>query len=172
MVQAGDTLENPIGESITFVETAADSGGERLVMEVVYLPSDVRPPLHYHPRQNERFEVLTGEIVVRRDSEETTFVAGDSFTVPAGTVHQMVAGEAPETRLRWEVLPALDSESFFEAMWTLPEDRRPSPLRLAWILTRHRHEFRLASPAYWIQRIVFGTLALVARLTGQHRATQ
>jgi hypothetical protein len=140
-------------------------------MEVLYLPSDVRPPLHYHPSQNERFEVLTGEIVVRRGTEETTFQAGDSFTVAAGTVHQMVAGEAPETRLRWEVRPALDSAGFFEAMWTLPEDRRPSPLRLAWILNRHRHEFRLASPAYWIQRVVFGTLALVARLMGQHRAT-
>lgn len=171
MAQAGDTLENEIGESITFVETAADTGGERLVMEVVYLPSHVRPPLHLHPRQRERFEVLTGEIVVQRGNEEATFVAGDSFDVPAGTVHQMTAGEAPETRLRWEIVPALDSEGFFEAMWSLPEDRRPNPLRLAWILNRHRHEFRLARPAYAVQRVVFGTMALVGRLLGHHRGS-
>ena len=169
MAQAGDTLENALGESITFVETAADTDGERLVMEVVYLPSHIRPPLHLHPKQEERFDVMSGEIVVRRGSDETTFVAGESFEVPVGTPHQMTAGEAPETRLRWEIRPALDSEGFFEAMWSLPEDRRPNPLRLAWILNRHRHEFRLAKPAYGVQRVVFGTMALVARLLGHHR---
>lgn len=169
MAQAGDILSNALGETITFLETAADSGGERLVMEVLYLPSHVRPTLHYHPRQEEHFEVLVGEIAVKRGDEEHTFGAGEKFEVPVGTVHTMSLGNATETRLRWEIRPALDTEGFFEAMWSLPEDRRPSPLRLASILTRHRHEFRLAAPPYPVQRIVFGTLALVARLLGQHR---
>lgn len=166
MARSGDTLENALGETITFVETAADSAGERLLMEVLYLPSHVRPPLHLHPKQEERFEVLEGEIRVKLGDEDSTFAAGDSFTVPVGTPHLMEAGDAPQTRLRWEIRPALDSEGFFEAMWSLPEDRRPSPLRLAAILTRHRHEFRLAATPYPLQRVVFGTLALFARLLG------
>ncbi len=167
MAQAGDTLTNALGESITFRETTADSGGDRLLLEVLYLPSDRRPPAHYHPRQEERFEVLEGEIVVKRGDEEHTFEAGDLFEVAAGTVHAMWSGEAPETRLRWEIVPALKSEDFFEAIWSLPEDRRPSPLTLASILTRHRHEFRLASPPYPLQRIVFGTMAFFGRLLGR-----
>ncbi len=70
MAQAGDTLTSARGESITFRETSADSGGERLVLEVLYLPSDRRPPAHYHPRQEEHFEVLEGEIVVKTLSEK------------------------------------------------------------------------------------------------------
>ena len=109
MAQTGDILSNALGETITFLETAADSGGERLVMEVLYLPSHVRPTPHYHPRQEEHFEVLEGEIAVKRGDEEDTFGAGEQFEVPAGTVHTMSMGSSPETRLRWEIRPALNS---------------------------------------------------------------
>src|SRR5687768_3990241 len=62
MAYRGQTLENPAsGERITFRETAADTGGELLAIDLE-LPAGRRVPggQHIHPKQEERFEVVEG----------------------------------------------------------------------------------------------------------------
>jgi hypothetical protein len=48
------------------------------------------------------------------DGVEAIHGAGETFTVPAGTPHQMSA-EGP-ARVRWEVRPALRTAEFFERL--------------------------------------------------------
>jgi quercetin dioxygenase-like cupin family protein len=43
--------------------------------------------VHFHPEQEETFEVLEGELEVLRDSQWTLVPAGESHTVPKGAVH-------------------------------------------------------------------------------------
>ena len=95
---------------------------ELLDMEAIYGGTGQMPPLHFHPDQDERFEVLEGTVRTVIDGEERRFEAGESFEVPAGTVHQMAAD--PPARLRWEVRPALRTAEFFETLYSgeLPPD--------------------------------------------------
>ena len=59
MIRAGDTLVNPVsGETITFVETAAETGGDYTVIECAVRPGGGVPMAHVHPNQSETFEVL------------------------------------------------------------------------------------------------------------------
>ena len=88
---------------------------DELVMEASYAGTGTLPPEHFHPRQTERFEVLEGTIHAVIDRLEARYEAGESFTVPAGVVHQMAA-EGP-ARVRWEVRPALRTAEFFERLY-------------------------------------------------------
>ena len=90
-------------------------GDELLEMEASYSGDAGMPPMHLHPRQEERFEVLEGSMRTNIGNEERVYEVGEVFEVPAGTPHQMAA-EGP-TRTRWEVRPALRTAEFFERLY-------------------------------------------------------
>lgn len=120
MAQAGQTLTNPFtGQTIEFVRTAADTGGALLELESVYGPAGDAAPAHLHPAQDERFEVLEGEILAVLDGEERRLTTGDTVDVPAGTPQLFRKDEGLEARLRWETRPALRTEEFLSAMFAL-----------------------------------------------------
>jgi quercetin dioxygenase-like cupin family protein len=89
---------------------------ELLEMEAVYGGTGQMPPLHFHPSQAERFEVIEGTVRTVIDGVEGHHAAGEFFDVPAGTVHQMAAD--PPARMRWQVRPALRTAEFFEALYS------------------------------------------------------
>ena len=89
---------------------------ELLEMEAIYGGTGQMPPLHLHPSQDERFEVLEGTLRAVIEGQELVYEAGASFEVPAGTVHQMTAD--PPARMRWEVRPALRTAELFETLYS------------------------------------------------------
>jgi quercetin dioxygenase-like cupin family protein len=109
---------------------------ELLVMEQAYAADAEPPPPHYHPSQDEHFEVLEGSIALRVGHEHSTVPAGESFDIPRGTVHTMGPAGGP-AKVRWEVRPALRTEQFLTEM---PESFDE---RLAHV-QRYAAEFRLA----------------------------
>jgi hypothetical protein len=63
VIQKGQTLVNPVtGERMTFVETAADTGGERVVIELRADPGGSVAAAHVHPSQWETFKVVSGTL--------------------------------------------------------------------------------------------------------------
>jgi quercetin dioxygenase-like cupin family protein len=111
MAHAGQEIEGSNGVRLRLVRTDADV----LEMEATYPGDGSLPPEHFHPRQDERFEVLDGTLRAIVDGTEQRYGPGETFEVPAGTPHQMAA-EAP-ARFRWEVRPALRTAEFFERLY-------------------------------------------------------
>ena len=173
MAKAGDTMENPVsGQHLIIRKTAQDTGGELLEVESVYTkPTPSRPPTHYHPRQEERFEVLAGRLNVLVDGQERALEEGEVLILPPGVPHEMWAAEAG-ARVNWQTRPALKTEAFFETVWGLAKDGKvndkgaPNLLRVALIAREYEDEFRLTSPPWAVQRALFGLLAPVGRLLG------
>jgi quercetin dioxygenase-like cupin family protein len=108
MAHEGQELVGHNGFRLKLVRITEDL----LAMEGSYSGEGGLPPEHYHPRQDEHFEVLDGAVKAVIDGEERRYVAGDSFDVPAGTPHQMAGDGA--ARVHWEVRPALRTAEFFE----------------------------------------------------------
>jgi quercetin dioxygenase-like cupin family protein len=173
LVEAGDAMENPVsGQRLIFRKTAQDTGGKLLEVESVYAkPTPSRPPVHYHPRQEERFEVLHGRLNVLVGGQDRTLEEGEVLIVAPGVPHEMWAEEAG-ARVNWQTRPALKTEAFFETVWGLAKDGKvndkgvPSLLQVALIAREYGDEFRLASPPWVLQRALFGALAPVGRLLG------
>ena len=173
MVKAGDAFENPVsGQQLIFRKTAGDTGGELLEVESVYTkPSPSRPPVHYHPRQEERFEVLSGELHTQIGDEERTLKEGEVLVIPPRIPHGMWSEEAG-TRVNWQTRPALKTEAFFETLWGLARDGKtndkgvPNLLQAAVIAREYEQEYRLVSPPQAVQRVLFGSLGVVGRSLG------
>ena len=132
--------------------------------------TEERPPDHFHPEQDERFEIIDGELEVKLDGETRVLRAGDSLDVPRNAVHEM--RPLTETRARWEVRPALDTLAMFETMaeltsrGALGRNGVPSLPQIALMMGEFDREFRLASPPRPVQKLVFGALRPLARAKG------
>ncbi|HEX8054220.1 MAG TPA: cupin domain-containing protein [Thermoleophilaceae bacterium] len=121
MPGAGDTLENPAtGERITFLRTAADTGGDLLEMEDVWVRPDHATAPHLHPRMEETWEVVSGRAGFRIGDDELEAGPGERVVAPRGVVHSAWNLSGGETRLRITMRPALRWEQFVERLFTAP----------------------------------------------------
>ena len=82
MIRKGDTLVNPVtGEHVTFLETAADTGGDYVLIEVAVDPGGFVAAAHVHPYQSERFEIVAGEAEFTIGRKTVTARPGDVVVV-------------------------------------------------------------------------------------------
>ena len=143
-----------------------------LEMETTYKGKSQEPPMHYHPKQEEKFTVVSGELTVRIGDEVKKFRAGDNFKVPANTPHAMWNDLSTPTTVNWIVTPALNTEKFFENTMGLARDGKigkngmPNLLQVALIANNYNHIFRLARPPFPLQRVLFSLLTPIAYLAG------
>jgi mannose-6-phosphate isomerase-like protein (cupin superfamily) len=112
-----------------------------LAMEARYRGDAPLAQPHFHPTQDEHFEVLDGRIHAVIDGVEQWHDAGATFEIPAGVSHQMAA-EGP-TRLRWEVRPALRTAEFFERFYDALDNGFPDGMSSEEFLAEYRDVFRL-----------------------------
>lgn len=163
---------NKSGHRYKLLQTAKDTNGERLEMEVTYPPKSQEPKAHYHPMQTEHFKLLSGELSVRMDGSVSVYRAGDGFCVPPKTIHSMWNSGAGPTVVNWVVEPALSTEQFFRTMAELANkgepNKKPGLLQTALTLRHFSKEFVLASPPAFFQKLLFGFLATIASLLGYH----
>jgi quercetin dioxygenase-like cupin family protein len=115
MADQGQIIENPVsGERITFRETAADTNGELLAIDLELGPDGHVPGMHVHPSQEERFEITDGVMRFRMGREKVIATPGDVVVVPPGVRHKFANAGDERARARVEVRPALRMEELFE----------------------------------------------------------
>ena len=140
-------------------------------MQVTYSRGGDPPPAHFHPEQDERFEVLAGELRAKVDGRERTLRPGDTLEIPRGTPHQMWNAGAQDARVSWTTTPAGRTLEWFRGLDSLQRSGRvgrngmPGPLAFAVYLTEYRDVFRLAGPDPLL-RGAFAALAPLGRLKG------
>jgi mannose-6-phosphate isomerase-like protein (cupin superfamily) len=173
-VPAGDVIENPAARMrMRVVKGGEDTNGELLELEATYEPGSIEPLIHFHPRQDEHFEIVSGSIRARVGGEEHALGAGDHLDIPARTVHAMWNEGEGEAKVIWQTRPALRTEEFLRTVGALAREGKLSskgprnPLLGASLLHRFRHEFRLANLPRLVQAISVPPLAGLARVFGQ-----
>jgi quercetin dioxygenase-like cupin family protein len=173
MIRAGEQLENPVtGEVLIFHETAAETGGEAVIVETVVRPHGFVAAPHIHPAQTERFHMLEGTVDFRVAGETLRARAGDELVVPPGTPHRFANAGDDDARFLVEIRPALKFESLIETMFTLAAEGKtgrrglPGPLRLAVIAREHFDTVRLPFPPAPVQRAALAVGAPLGRALG------
>ena len=174
MAQTGQTIVNPVsGERITFRKTAADTNGEYLEIDVELTPDGAVPGMHVHPLQEERFEILSGNVRFRKGLRKIDAKAGDVVVVEPGKAHKFKNIGEEGAAMRVRVTPALEMERLFETAVGLAQDGRvtrkgmPRPLDLALFVTEFKDEVRGPGSPGWIQRATLAPLAHLARRRGR-----
>lgn len=175
MAYVGQVLANPAsGERITFRQTAAETEGELLAIDLE-LRRGGRVPggLHIHPLQEERFAVVEGMMRFRLRRERIIAGPGEVVVVPPGLPHDFANAGDEAALVRVEVRPALRMEQLFETAVALAEQGRtmrkgiPKPLDLALFARQFEQEVQAAFPPLWVQRLVLAPLAWLAERGGR-----
>jgi quercetin dioxygenase-like cupin family protein len=174
MAYIGQRLENPAtGEKLTFVETAASTGGERVVVDLELAAGGKVPGVHVHPNQEEKFEVLQGTMKFRYGMKKIVAEAGETVVVPAGKVHDFANGGDEPAHVRVTISPALKMEEMFETNVALAKEGKvmqsgmPKPLELALFVREFDEEVRAPFPPRFVVHAVTAPLAAMARRRGR-----
>jgi quercetin dioxygenase-like cupin family protein len=105
-------LDNPSsGERIVIRRNEA----ELLEFDVFLQPGAHVPARHAHPRQQEQFVILDGQVCFRVGrAHEFVARAGERVSVPIGTAHWFGNAGSDVAHLRVQVRPALRMQELFE----------------------------------------------------------
>jgi quercetin dioxygenase-like cupin family protein len=175
MAKAGDELLNQVtGLRTVFRKTAQETGGELLQVDWIGEPGWTTGRDHVHPLQEERFEVISGKLGLRVEGIERVYGVGEVIVAPAGSAHAAWnASSDDEVHALIDFRPALRTEIAFETLAGLARDGKTNragapknPLWLALILRHFEDEIYFVRPPLYVQRVIFGALATVARLLG------
>lgn len=156
------TDEIQLGDETLTVVSRSDA---ELVLDATWEPGATAPPPHFHPKQDERFEVLAGSLTVVIDGTTRVLEAGNRLEIPRGTPHRMWNPADAPAHARWTVSPALRTEELFRALAAIG-GRNASPPAAARVLADHRDEIRLALPGP-IEPVAVHALSLVGRVLGR-----
>jgi quercetin dioxygenase-like cupin family protein len=130
-------------------------------------------PRHFHPSQEERFEVLAGHVRFDVGGRRIEGGPGTIVTAPAGAKHAFRNVGDVEAHLRVEVEPAMDLQGFLEEAAALARARRytrrglpTSPwavVQLADLMVRYESTTVMAFPPRIVQRLALTPLARLRR---------
>lgn len=173
MIEKGQTLVNPVtGERMTFLETAAENDGERVVIELRADPGGAIAAAHVHPSQWETFSVVSGTLGTKVAGRKAEFCPGQTLGVAPGVAHTWWNAGDDELVFRCEVRPALQFESLIETMFSLAADGKtnkngmPNPFRLAVIANAHFDTVQLPVIPAWMQKVALAMGAPVGKAIG------
>lgn len=172
MANKGKTIQNKFTcETFTFIETAKDTEGERLVFDFSVAPGGKLPVVHLHPAQLETFEIRKGEFHIKIGTEVKKLTAGERFTIPKGVAHQWWNPSATETaEMNVTFEPALNTETFFEQWCGLCNDGKIKPDGhphfLQVMAMVNTYQLYVDGPPVAVQKIMGLVAGGVARLMG------
>lgn len=153
-------------ESVEVIATTP----QELLVEARYLPGAAPPPLHWHPAQTERFEVLEGTLAVTIGEEERLLLPGHTLEVPPQTVHRMWNPDQVQTLARWSTTPAMRTESWFARISALHDRHASGLLDLVVAAREYRDVFVPAIRPAFLAGPAVATLAAIGRMLGRGRA--
>ena len=161
-----------IGEKIEFNDARERTNGQRSEAILTLGAGKSGPPPHIHTQQSEGFEIVSGQMVAVVNGAAIVVNAGDTIIVKPGESHTFSNGSTTEPLVaKFWYEPALNTEWMLQ---TMGEDAmknggdwaKMSLLPAIYIFYKMRREYRLAGMPGWLQDVLFGLGAGIARLTG------
>jgi quercetin dioxygenase-like cupin family protein len=169
----GSVIENPLsGERITILAPGPRADGSVLEWELVLAPGGRVPSSHAHPRQEESFTVLAGQMRFRIGGRRVLAGPGDTVRVPPGTVHHFANAGPEPARVVVQTNPALSMQELLETAAAMARAqhaaarRRPRPLELALFMRDFEREVRAPYLPAALVGAVIRPLAWLARRAG------
>ena len=177
MSKAGDLYENPVtGERVVVRLGTEESGCDHLVVDLYVAPGGAVAGEHLHADIEEVFTVVRGKVGFRLDGREDVAVPGRRLVVSPGVVHDWWnAGEGEAyvvVELRGPARRLERFEMMISTLYGLARDDktdtkgRPNIFQAALLAREFDDVIAFARPPRFVQRLLFGALAPVARLLG------
>ncbi|MER1958680.1 MAG: cupin domain-containing protein [Solibacillus sp.] len=151
------------GEQITFLETAEESQGKYLYIEVTLPSQGEGPPLHVHDEFEETFEVISGQLTVTLGKEQHVLQPGDMRLVTLNTPHTFTNNHDEPVVFRVRLTPPSQFEQSVRIHYGLINDGlvdgKGNPKNMAHTaLILSMQNTLVAGIPLWLQRKIFALL--------------
>lgn len=121
--EAWRTIVNPLsGETVTFLETAEESNGLQVVMQIEVAPGGGPLP-HAHRHQTEVFEGLAGAVELQLGKRRIMLTPGVTATVHAGILHGFRNSTEVPATIRVTAMPPENIEWGLRATFHMMRER-------------------------------------------------
>jgi quercetin dioxygenase-like cupin family protein len=161
-------MNDQVRDPVHGARYAFEPDGENVFVDTWLEPGGALPP-HFHPRQEERWSVVEGQVRFQLGKHKRVIGPEDGeMVVGAGTVHALESVTDTDVHLRCHAIPALGLQSFLEESATAAQDGLfmrggiPKSLRGArWaarFLKRHREDVVMTFPPRFVQSALIGLL--------------
>jgi len=171
MANQGDKIINTrTGQTMIFLQTGNETNGKLLEIESFNPKSDMKEPLHIHPKQESSAKVISGQLHFLVNGKEQIIGPGEQITIPAGIPHCFWNEDNIVAHSIQHFSPALHIDEFFETFFDLAKDGKlsdkgtPLFLQLPLMGLKHKNEIRVTNPPWAIQLLTYWILAPVSFL--------
>jgi quercetin dioxygenase-like cupin family protein len=167
----GESYES-IGERLTLLNTGQETNGKVLEIDVSFKPSAETTLLkwrevHVHPYQEERFEVISGNVRFRIGDREQVLTAGQTITGPPNTPHAWTSADGKDIHMRAELRPALHTDAAFSSAQHVSAVRgKVSLLQAAVIMSEFDGVPYPPAPGRFFLQALVKVLAPIGRVLG------
>lgn len=173
MAKQGDRITNArTGQSMIFLQTGKETNGNLLEIDSYNPKTDMREPIHIHPKQESSAEVISGKLHFLVDGKEQVLGPGEKIVIPAGVAHCFWNEDDEEAHSIQQFSPALTIDEFFETFFALAKDGKlndkgmPPFLQLPLMGLKHRNDIRVISPPWALQLATYLILAPISFFMG------
>jgi quercetin dioxygenase-like cupin family protein len=172
MATKGQVLTNPHTRDIfEFIETSADTSGERVTIKMTLNSRGQLVPEHLHTLQEEHYEVLSGTFTGVYEGQSRELRKGESITLPVNKPHNHFNNSDEPAVIIQTVSPALDFEYFIESLIGLASDGKmpngKAGLMQELVTLKYiDSKAFLASIPLGLQKVLMNVLGPIGRLVG------
>jgi quercetin dioxygenase-like cupin family protein len=167
------SVENGVGDRITFLGLRSDADGRELLELENRLGPGSGPPMHVHHLQEEALTVREGRLGYQlADGPERFAGPGETITFAAGQAHRFWnTGEEDLVCSGW-VTPPHNVEYFLTELYASARragGARPGALDSAYLLGRYRSEFAICDVPAPVRLVAFPLMRIAGRLLGRRQ---
>lgn len=176
VARSGETVTcPPAGQEIRFLETAEETGGDYVRVEITLAVGSTREHAvkHVHPQQEETITVRSGTMGIDRNGDRDVLSPGEHVIFEPGDAHAFWNAGDRELCIEVELRPAMQTELFMRFAFGLSQVGRTTrsgiplnPLRLGLLMDEFEGHLYIAHVPIPVQRLGARILAPLARLRG------
>ncbi|PAP75053.1 cupin domain-containing protein [Rubrivirga marina] len=167
------TIDNGLGERLTFVRRIATPRGARLEGKTLVAPG-AGPPMHVHHFEDEAFTVAEGRLGYERAGEPPAFAGpGETVIFRAGEAHRFWNAGDGDLRCSGWIEPAGNVEYLLRELFASQKRNggsRPDPFDAAFLAHRYRSEFSMTAIPAFVRRLVFPIVVALGHVLGKYAA--
>ena len=172
MLTLPHTIDNQLGERLTFKEIIVEDGIEKVLVEGVVAPGS-GPAMHTHWQQDEYISIIAGGMGYQTLGQEPQYAGpGEGVLFSKGTPHRFWNDGEEELRLEGWISPPHSVIYFLSALYAAQaKSGNPQPELFdgAYLVTRYRSEYDINEVPAFVKRVIMPATVFVGRLLGKYR---
>jgi quercetin dioxygenase-like cupin family protein len=170
--QLPHTIENCIGEKLTFKEIVYEPDGEKVLVENFVTPKS-GPPMHTHLLQDEVLTVVKGRIGYQVQGGQPQYAGvGETVEFKRGVPHRFWnAGEEVLHCNGW-VKPANTIVFYLSSIFAAQNksgSARPEAFDGAYLLKRYASEYDMAEMPLFVKKVIIPVTYYLGQLLGKYK---